>query len=105
ALQDFLRWRPLSYREHFMASRLSASELAIEAYESTEIGTRTEFENITGEMTSILTTVGAALRKAGGQSARAELAAQATGWIKPLATLAAGVIHGGLDCDVDSLMA
>jgi hypothetical protein len=105
ALQDFLRWQPLSYREHFMASNLSARELAIEAYESTDAGIRTEFEDITGAMTSILTAAGAAMCGADQDSARAELATQATGWIRPLAALAAGIIHGGSDADVETILA
>ena len=60
---DFLRWRPLSYREHFMASNFRARELAIEAYETADADIRTEFDNITSAMTSILTAVSAAMRE------------------------------------------
>src|ERR1700692_601757 len=61
--EDFLLWYPLSYREHFTASHFKARDLAIEAYESADAGIRAEFDNITGAMTSILTAVGAAMRK------------------------------------------
>src|SRR6478609_12208048 len=33
---DFLSWRPLSYREHFTASNLKARDIAIEAYDSAD---------------------------------------------------------------------
>src|SRR3954465_6650600 len=54
---DFLRWRPLSYREHFAASSFRARELAIVAYDSADPALRSEFDRLTGAMTSILTAV------------------------------------------------
>jgi hypothetical protein len=104
-LEDFLRWRPMSYREHFLASKSRARELAIEAYESTDRDIRTEFDTITAAMTSILTAAGAALRSVREQRDRAELVVQATGWVKPLVALAAGIINGGSDADVETIMA
>src|SRR6201997_4826200 len=50
--EDFLGWRPLSYRDHFTASHFKARDLAIEAYDSADAGIRTAFDNITGTMTS-----------------------------------------------------
>jgi hypothetical protein len=91
--EDFLTWYPLSYREHFMASNFKARDLAIEAYDSADASIRTEFDNITSAMTSILSAVGAAI-----------LAEQATGWVKPLVTLAGGIINGGAEADVDYIM-
>jgi hypothetical protein len=103
--EDFLTWRPLSYREHFMASNFSARELAIEAYEAADAPLRTEFDNITGTMTSILTAVGTAMREATHDKTRATLAEQATGWVRPLAALASGIINGGAEADIDYIMA
>src|SRR3954452_18375805 len=103
--EDFLNWRPLSYSEHFTASNFSARDLAIEAYETTDAEIRAEFDNITTTMTSILTAVGAGMRKAGQEKTRAVLAEQATGWVKPLVTLAGGVINGGGGTDVEAIMA
>ena len=93
--EDFLRWQPLSYREHFTASNFKARDLAIEAYDSADASIRAEFDNITTAMTSILTAVGAAMREASQDKTRATLAEQATGWVKPLVTLAGGIINGG----------
>jgi hypothetical protein len=103
-VEDFLAWRPLSYREHFMASNFKARELAIEAYDSADAMIRAEFENITSAMTLILIAVSTAMSKASQDKTRRILAGQATGWVKPLVTLAGGVINGGFDADVDYIM-
>ena len=102
--EDFLLWYPLSYREHFLASNFKARDLAIEAYDSADEHIRTEFDNITSAMTSILTAVGTAMREASQDKTRAILAEQATGWVKPLVTLAGGIINGGAEADVDYIM-
>jgi hypothetical protein len=102
--EDFLVWNPLSYREHFTASNFKARDLAIEAYNSAEPGIRAEFDNITSSMTSILTAVGAAMREVSQDKTRATLAQQATGWVKPLVTLAGGIINGGAEADVETIM-
>jgi len=101
---DFLGWRPLSYTEHFTASNFKARDLAIEAYNSADPIIRTEFENITSAMTSILSAVGAAMREARQDKTRATLAEQATGWVKPLVAMAGGIINGGSQGDVDYIM-
>jgi hypothetical protein len=102
--EDFLSWCPLSYCEHFMASNFKARDLAISAYESADPDIRAEFEQITDTMTSILTAVGAAMREANRDTTRAKLAEQAIGWLKPLVSAAGGVINGGSEADVDSIM-
>ena len=101
---DFLRWHPLTYSEHFMASHFKGRDLAIEAYNSTDVIIRAEFDNITSAMTSILTAVGTAMRQARQHKTRAILAEQATGWVKPLVALAGGIINGGSEADVDYIM-
>jgi hypothetical protein len=102
--EDFLAWCPLSYCEHFMASNFKARDLAISAYESADPDIRAEFEQITDTMTSILSAVGAAMRQASQHTTRAKLAEQAIGWLKPLVSAAGGVINGGSEADVDSIM-
>jgi hypothetical protein len=102
---DFLAWQPLSYREHFTASCFSGRDLAISAYETADPVIRTEFDNITATMTSILSAVGEAMRQARHEETRAILAEQATGWVKPLVTLAGALINGAShDADVDVIM-
>jgi hypothetical protein len=103
--EDFLTWTPLSYCEHFMASNFKTRDLAIEAYGSADATIRTEFDNITSTMTSILTAVGSAMRDVQQDQTRARLAEQATGWVKPLVALAGGIINGGAEADVETIMA
>jgi hypothetical protein len=103
--EDFLTWIPLSYCEHFVASNFKTRDLAIEAYGSADATIRTEFDNITSTMTSILTAVGSAMRDVHQDQTRARLAEQATGWVKPLVALAGGIINGGAEADVETIMA
>ena len=103
--EDFLAWYPLSYAEHFTLSNFRARDLAIEAYELADTRIRAEFDNITSTMTSILTAVGAAMREVRQDKTRATLAEQATGWVKPLVMLTAGVINGASEADVEEIMA
>lgn len=104
--EDFLDWHPMSYREHFAASNFKARELAISAYEASAPEVRAEFDEITTTMTSILTTVGDAMRQVRHAETRTVLAEQAAGWVKPLVTLAGSVINGGFNDaeDVDFIM-
>src|SRR6204780_1783209 len=62
--EDFLGWEPLSYAEHFTASNFKARDLAIDAYNSADIRVRTEFDNVTSAITSILAAVSAGMREA-----------------------------------------
>src|SRR3954452_7401481 len=103
--EDFLAWSPLSYAEHFVASNSKDRALAIEAYEMAEPAIRYEFDKLTDNMTSILSAVGAAMREAKQDKTRATLAEQATGWVKPLVMLTAGVINGASEADVEEIMA
>ena len=104
--EDFLTWSPLSYCEHFMASNFRARDLAIEAYDSADATIRTEFDNITSTMTSVLTSVGSAMRDVRQDKTRATLAQQATAWVKPLVALAGAIINGGgAEADVETIMA
>ncbi len=103
--EDFLRWQPLTYREHFTASNFRARDLAISAYNNTDPAIRAEFDNITTAMISILTAVRTAMCETPLDKTRSTLAAQATGWVKPLATLAGSIINGGGGGpDVDTIM-
>src|SRR3954469_10168642 len=103
--EEFLLWCPLSYAEHFTASNFKARDLAISAYNEAHPAIRGEYDHITGTMTSILTAVGQAMREARQDKTRATLAEQATGWVKPLVALAGGIINGGSEADIDTIMA
>ncbi len=102
---DFMEWQPLTYPEHFMASNFKARDLAIEAYEQADPDIRARFDNVTGDMTTILTAVASAMKGVRQDKTRAVLAVQATGWVKPLVTLAGGIINGERgETDVDYIM-
>jgi len=102
---DFLAWRPLSYADHFRASNFKARDLAIRAYDAASPDLRAEFDNITSNMTSILTAVAEAMRQVSQDHSRALLAERATGWVKPLVMTAGSVINGpGEEADVDQIM-
>src|SRR6185312_1118698 len=103
--EDFLQWHPLSYAEHFTASNFKARDLAISAYESADADVRAEFDQMAETMTSILNEVGTAMREATQDATKAKLAGQAIGWLKPLVAAAGGVINGGYEADVETIMA
>ena len=103
--EDFLQWHPLSYAEHFTASNFKARDLAISAYESADADVRAEFDQMAETMTSILNEVGTAMREATQDATKAKLAEQAIGWLKPLVAAAGGVINGGYEADVETIMA
>jgi hypothetical protein len=102
---DFMEWQPLTYPEHFMASNFKARDLAIEAYEQADPDIRARFDDVTGNMKAILTAVALAMKGVRQDKTRAVLAIQATGWVKPLVTLAGGIINGERgETDVDYIM-
>ena len=103
--EDFLTWAPLSYAEHFTASNFKARDLAIEAYKRADPAVRAQFDQITNSMTSILTAVGSAIREAEHEKTRIQLAEQATHWVKPMIAACGGIINGGAEADVESIMA
>ena len=104
-VDDFLTWAPLSYAEHFTASNFKARDLAIEAYEKAEPTVRAQFDHLTDTMTAILTAVGSAMREVEKDATRVRLAEQATAWVKPLIAACGGIINGGAEADVDTIMA
>ena len=102
--EDFLGWKPMSYAEHFTASNFKARDLAIEAYNMADGRIRTEFDNLTNAITSILSAVSEAMREAQQDKTRTRLAEQASGWVKPLVMQAGGVINGDGAADVEYIM-
>jgi hypothetical protein len=83
---------------------LTARDLAIEAYEKAAPNVRAQFDLITDTMTSILTAVGSAMREVEKDATRVKLAEQATLWVKPLIAACGGIINGGAEADVDTIM-
>ncbi|EKS28966.1 hypothetical protein [Afipia felis] len=103
--EDFLSWRPLTYRQHFEASNLKAKELAIQAYEQADLALKTEFDRVIGSMRDILVAVSEGMRRTKQDATRIKLATEAIGWIQPLLAMAGALIHGVPDgTDIDSIM-
>jgi len=96
-LQDFLAWRPLSYREHFEGSHFKGRDLAIAAYEAAEPGLRERLDTLTGTMTAMLQATGAALRADPAPEAGGLIAEAAAAWLKPLIARAGALINGEAD--------
>ncbi len=60
-LDDFLGWRPMSYREHFAASRFKGRDLAIAAYDAADPNLRDCLDTLAGTMTAVLEATRAAM--------------------------------------------
>ena len=93
-LDDFLAWRPMSYREHFAASRFKGRDVAIAAYEAAEPGLRRRLDALAGAMTAMLNATRAALTADLPAEAAGNVAGSAAAWLKPLIARAAALING-----------
>jgi hypothetical protein len=93
-LEDFLAWRPMSYREHFAASRFKGRDTAIAAYEAADPRLRASLDGLTGTMTAMLKATRAALTSDIPHDAAGEIAGHAAAWLKPLIARAGALING-----------
>jgi hypothetical protein len=99
---DFLAWRPMSYREHFCESRFKDRHMAVAAYEAADPTARRCLDTLTDTMTSVIETTRAAMRTDLPPELVAILAEHAAAALKPLAARAGAVIHGEADsADID----
>jgi hypothetical protein len=96
-LDDFLDWQPMSYREHFVASRFKGRAMAIAAYDAADPILRGCLDTLTGTMTAVLQATRAALRSELPPEAADRLAEHAAVWLKPLVARAGAVINGETD--------
>ena len=91
---DFLAWRPMSYREHFAASRFKGRDLAIAAYDAADPNLRECLDTLAGTMTAVLEATRAAMSADLPPASRGALADRAAAWLKPLVARAGAVING-----------
>lgn len=96
-IDDFLGWRPMSYREHFAASRFKGRGMAIAAYDAADPNLRGCLDTLAGTMTAVLEATRAAMRSDMPPAAAATLADRAAAWLKPLVARAGAVINGDTD--------
>ncbi len=92
---DFLAWRPMSYREHFAASHFKGRELVIAAYDAADPNLRSCLDTLAGTMTAVLEATRAAMRDEPPPERMAALAEHAAAWLRPLVARAGAVINGG----------
>ncbi|MEJ2377195.1 MAG: hypothetical protein P8Y71_17895 [Pseudolabrys sp.] len=72
-VEDFLAWRPLSYREHFAHSRFKGRDMAISAYDAAEPAVR---QGLIGQAAAV--------------------------WLKPMVAPAGALIHGEGEGEADA---
>ena len=94
---DFLAWRPLSYREHFAASNFKGRALAIAAYDAADPGLRQRLDALAATMTVVLEATRAAMKGDIRQQTAVALAENATAALRPLVARAGAVINGEAD--------
>jgi len=91
---DFLGWRPMSYREHFAASRFTSRALAIAAYDAADAGRRGCLDALAGTMTAVLEATRAAMGADMPPETAVAFAGCAVALLKPLVARAGAVING-----------
>ena len=91
---DFLGWRPKSYREHFEASRFKGRALAIAAYDAADPSLRGCLDTLAGTMTAVLEATRAAMSSDIAPESAVALAEHAAALLRPLVARAGAVING-----------
>jgi hypothetical protein len=100
---DVLEWTPLDYELHFENSGFSEKQLAITAYHAAPVALRTHLEQRVAQIDEAVLNAQDKIRAAVDPSTVAmEIAETATFVIKPLISIASGVIHGHVEPDADS---
>jgi hypothetical protein len=100
AFEDFLAWRPLTYREHFAASRFKGRHLAIAAYENAAPALRERLGTLVGTMTAVLLAAQEAMRDYTMTPAAAGvIATLAATTVRPLIARTGALINGEEDND------
>ena len=94
--EDFLDWRPMSYVEHFAASRFKHRDLAIAAYEVADPVFRRTLDEIADQMNQILTEARDGLKSDLSHDTIRTLAETTVRWVKPMVARAGCVINGEL---------
>lgn len=92
--EDFLALQPMSYREHFAASRFKDRALAITAYDAADPAVRHCLETLADTMTAVLEATRTTMHADLPVEATAILAERSAAWLKPLVARAGAVING-----------
>jgi len=92
--EELLAWRPMSYREHFAASRFKGRAIAIAAYDAADPDLRGRLDGLAGAMTGVLEATRAAMGSDMPPDAAGMLAERAAASLRPLVARAGAVING-----------
>ncbi|MBD1547634.1 hypothetical protein [Roseibium aggregatum] len=96
--EDVLEWEPIDYESHFENSNFSEKQLAITAYHAAPVKLRTHLESRVAQIDAAVLAAQEKLRSVPDPSMVAtEIAEAATHVIKPLISVASGVIHGHVE--------
>ena len=91
---DFLGWRPMSYREHFEASGFKGRALAIATYDAADPNLRGRLDTLAGIMTAVLEATRASMGTGMPEASAVALAERAAALLRPLVARAGAVING-----------
>jgi hypothetical protein len=91
---DLLAWRPMSYREHFEASRFKGRALAVAAYDAADTSLRGCLDTLSGTMTTVLQATCAAMSADMPPESAVALAERAAALVRPLGARGGAVING-----------
>jgi len=92
--EDFLAWRPMSYREHFAASNFKHRDLAIAAYAIADPAFRRQLDKLADQMNTILTATHEGMKGELAPDTIRILAEATAHWLRPLVARAGAVING-----------
>ncbi len=93
-LDDFLGWQPMTYCEHFEASRLKERNLMIVAYKAADPSLRGSLDALAGTMNAVLEATRATITADLPPERIGALAEHAAAWLRPLVARAGAVING-----------
>ena len=102
---DFLDLRPMSYREHFIASRSKHRHMAIATYEAADPAVRDCLDMLAGTMTAVLEATRAAMRSDLPEATAGRLAQQTVASLKSLVARAGAVINGEAEAETGQFAA
>jgi len=96
-IHDFLAWKPMSYRNHFAASRLTGRDIAIAAYDAADPRLRRSMDALASRMNAVLEATRVAISANLPPEQTAALAERAVACLRPLVARAGAVINGETD--------
>jgi len=94
--EDIIAWQPMTYCEHFAASRLKHRDLVIAAYEAADPAIRGTLDGIADNMNSILIAARDGLKLGLSSRTMANLAVEVAWRLKPMVARAGSLINGDL---------